>query len=216
MTDYVAPLLNLHRKVDIVVILWKNSRPMYNKSLITFLLLACLLMLTRPARSADAPSGGVEEGAGDQLNLPQGTGWEDWQVVRDQREHHATVKVLVRKGQAPATAKVRIVLAQTPKPTFDSPQAVADALVQTADRQCQKVTSTTVSKSAEDVTFEMRGFGCPGQKGERYLLQRIAYIGPWELQATYAPMDPIDNLPSAEKQQALKLISSVTIAPAPK
>jgi hypothetical protein len=189
---------------------------MYKKRLIKFLLLGCLLMLTRPATSADAPSGGVEEGAGDQLNLPQGMGWEDWQVVRDQREHRATVKVLVRKGQAPATAKVRIVLAQTPKPTFDSPQAVVDALVQTADRQCQKVTATTVSKSAEDMTFEMRGFGCPGQKGERYLLQRIAYIGPWELQVTYAPMDPIDNLSPTEKQQALKLVSSVTIAPAAK
>jgi hypothetical protein len=29
-------------------------------------------------------------------------------------------------------------------------------------------------------------------------------------------MDPIDNLPPSEKQQALKLISSVTIAPAAK
>jgi hypothetical protein len=71
-------------------------------------------MLTRPVMSADAPTGGVEEGAGDQLNLPQGAGWEDWQVVRNQSEHRATVKVLVRKGQAPATAKVRIVVAQTP------------------------------------------------------------------------------------------------------
>ena len=100
------------------MILWKNSRLMYKERLIKFLLLGFLLMLTRPAMGADAPSGGVEEGAGDQLNLPQGMGWEDWQVVRDQREHRATVKVLVRKGQAPATAKVRIVLAQTPKPTF--------------------------------------------------------------------------------------------------
>jgi hypothetical protein len=108
---------------------------------------------------------------------------------------------------------VRIVVAQTPKPTFDTPQAVIDALLHTADQQCQKVTSTTVSKTAEDITFEMRGFGCPGQKGERYLLQRIAYVGPWELQVTYAPMDPIDKLSAAEKQQALKLISSVTIAP---
>jgi hypothetical protein len=187
---------------------------MYKKRIVGFLLLGGLLMLTRPAMSADAPTGGVEEGAGDQLNLPQGAGWEDWQVVRNQSEHRATVKVLVRKGQAPATAKVRIVVAQTPKPTFDTPQAVIDALLHTADQQCQKVTSSTVSKTAEDITFEMRGFGCPGQKGERYLLQRIAYVGPWELQVTYAPMDPIDKLPAAEKQQALKLISSVTIAPA--
>jgi hypothetical protein len=187
---------------------------MDKERLIKFLLLACLLMLTRPATSAAAPAAGVEDTTGGQMNLPQGMGWEDWQVVRNQNAHRSTVKVLVRKGQAPATAKVRVVLAQTPKPTFDSPQAVVDALVHTADQQCQKATVTTLSKTAEDMTFEMRGFGCPGQKGERYLLQRIAYIGPWELQVTYAPMDPIDDLPAAEKQQALKLISSVTITPA--
>ena len=60
----------------------------------------------------------------------------------------------------------------------------------------------------------MRAFGCAGQKGERYILQRIAFIGEWELQVTYAPMTPSDNLPPAEKQQALKLLSSVTIAKA--
>ncbi len=95
-------------------------------------------MLTRPATSAAAPAGGVEEATGGQISMPQGMGWEDWQVVRDQRAHRATVKVFVRKGEAPATAKVRIVLAQTPKPTFDSPQAVVDALVHTADQQCQE------------------------------------------------------------------------------
>jgi hypothetical protein len=184
---------------------------MNEQRLIKFLLLGCLLVLIRPAPSAAAPSGSVEDSTGGQLNLPQGMGWEDWQVVRDQHAHRSTVKVLVRKGQAPATAKVRIVVGVVPKPTFDSPQQVVDALVHTADQQCQKATATTVSKTAEDVTFEMRGIGCPGQKGERYLLQRIAYIGPWELQATYAPMDPVDNLPAAEKQQALKLISSVTV-----
>ena len=188
---------------------------MSNERLTKLLLLGCcLLMLTRPATSAAAPSGGVEDATGGQMNLPPGMGWEDWQVVRDQHAHRSTVKVLIRKGQAPATAKVRVVLALTPKPTFDSPQAVVDALVHTADQQCQKATATTLSKTAEDVTFEMRGFGCPGQKGERYLLQRIAYIGPWEMQVTYSPMDPADNLPSAEKQQARKLISSVTITPA--
>jgi hypothetical protein len=45
-------------------------------------------------------------------------------------------------------------------------------------------------------------------------LQRIAFIGEWELQVTYAPMSPDDNLPPAEKQQALKLLSSVTITQA--
>ena len=169
-------------------------------------------MLTRPATSAAAPAGGVEETTGGQVNLPQGTGWEDWQVVRDQRAHRATVKVFVRKGEAPATAKVRVMLAQTPKPTFDSPQAILDALVQTAKHQCEKVSANSLRKSAEDLTYELRGFGCAGQKGERYLLQRIAFIGQWELQATYAPMGPTDNLPPSEKQQALKLLSSVTIA----
>jgi len=187
---------------------------MHKERLITFLLLSCLLTLIRPVTSAAAPAAGVEDASGAQMNLPQGMGWEDWQVVRNQQAHRSTVKVLVRKGQAPATAKVRVVLAVTPKPSFDSPQAVVDAIVHTADQQCQKATITTLSKTGEDMTFEMRGIGCAGQKGERYLLQRIAYIGPWELQVTYAPMDPTDNLPAAEKQQALKLISSVTVTPA--
>ena len=180
----------------------------------SFSFLICLLplMVARPVTSAATPA--VKEPASDQMNLPPAMGWEDWQVVRDQHAPRATVKVLVRKGEAPATAKVRVVLAQTPKPTFDSPQAVVNALVHTANQQCQKAIATTLSKTAENVIFEMRGIGCPGQKGERYLLQRIAYIGPWELQVTYAPMDPADNLSSAEKQRALKLISSVTITQA--
>src|ERR1700684_916271 len=134
---------------------------MHKERLIKFLLLGCLLMLTRPATSAAAPAAGVEDATGGQMTLPQGMGWEDWQVVRNQNAHRSTVKVLVRKGQAPATAKVRVVLAQTPKPPFDSPQAVVDALVHTADQQCQKATVTTVSKTADDLVFEMRGIGCP-------------------------------------------------------
>jgi hypothetical protein len=200
--------------VDIAVILWKNSRPMLKERLIIFLLLSCFLTLTRPATSVAAPAGSVEDTTGGQISVPQGMGWDDWQVVRNQQAHRSTVKVLVRKGEAPATAKVRVVLAVTPKPSFDSPQSVVDALVHTADQQCKRATVTTISKTAEDMTFEMRGIGCPGQKGERYLLQRIAYIGPWELQVTYAPMDPTDSLPAAEKEQALKLISSVTVTPA--
>ena len=124
--------------MDIVVILWKDSSPMCKRSPIRFLPFACVLMLIRPARSAAAPAGAVQEGTNAQLNLPQGTGWEDWQVVRDQRAHRATVKVLVRRGETPATAKVRVVVAQTPKPTFDSPQAIVDALVHTADHQCRE------------------------------------------------------------------------------
>jgi len=193
------------------MVLWKNLRLMRNQRLIKFLLLGCLLMLARPATSAAAPAGAVEEMSGGQLDLPQGTGWENWQEVRDQHAHRATVEVFVRKGEAPATAKVRVVLAQTPKPTFDSPQAILDALLQTAKHQCAKVSANSLHTSAEDLTYELRGFGCSGQKGERYLLQRIAFIGQWELQATYAPMVPTDDLPPTEKQHALKLLSSVTI-----
>ena len=58
-------LLNSLRKVDTAIVLWKNSRPMYKIRIVGFLLLGCLLMLTRPVMSADAPTGGVEEGAGD-------------------------------------------------------------------------------------------------------------------------------------------------------
>jgi hypothetical protein len=89
-----------------------------------------------------------------------------------------------------------------------------DALVQTANHQCEKASANSLRKSADDLIYELRAFGCAGQKGERYILQRIAFIGEWELQVTYAPMSPADNLPPAEKQQALKLLSSVTITQA--
>jgi hypothetical protein len=177
-------------------------------------LLACLLTLIRPATSAAVPAGSVATAPADQLSLPQGIGWEDWQAVRQQHADRATVKVFVPKGEAPATAKVRLVLAQRPKPTLDSPQAILDTIVQTAKRQCQKVSAKSLRKSTGELIFELRGFGCAGQTGERYLLQRIAFIGQWELEATYAPMTPTDDLPPPEKQHAIKLLSSVTIAPA--
>jgi hypothetical protein len=175
--------------------------------------MTCLLIPIRPTTSAAAPAGSVATAPGDQMSVPQGIGWEDWQAVREQHADRGTVKVFVRKGEAPATAKVRLVLAQRPKPTFDSPQAILDAIVQTAKQQCQKISATPLSKSAGELIFELRGFGCAGQTGERYLLQRIAFIGPWELEATYAPMSPIDNLPPPEKQHATKLLTSVTISP---
>jgi hypothetical protein len=165
---------------------------------------------------AAAAAGSVQGATGDELSLPQGMGWEDWHVVRDQHADRATVKVLVRKGEAPATAKVRLVLAQRPKPTFDSPQAILDTIVQTAKQQCRKISAKPLRKSTGELIFELRGFGCAGQTGERYLLQRIAFIGSWELEATYAPMSPTDDLPPPEKQQAIKLLSSVTISPGPK
>jgi len=175
--------------------------------------LVCLLILAHPATSAAAAAGGAQGATGDELSLPQGMGWEDWQVVRDQHADRATVKVFVRKGEAPATAKVRLVLAQRPKPSFDSPQAILDSIVQTAKQQCRKISAKPLRKSTGELIFELRGFGCAGQTGERYLLQRIAFIGPWELEATYAPMSPTDDLPPLEKQQAIKLLSSVTISP---
>ena len=202
--------------MDIAAVLWKDSRPMRDRQPNGFLPLLCLvlLILIRPVTSAAAPAGGVEEATDGRVNLPQGMGWEDWQVVRDQRAHRAMVKVFVRRGETPATAKVRVMVAQTPKPTFDSPQAIVDALVQTANHQCEKASAKSLRKSADDLIYELRAFGCSGQKGERYLLQRIAFIGESELQVTYAPMSPTDNLPPPEKQQALKLLSSVTITPA--
>jgi len=175
--------------------------------------LACLLILTRPATSAAAPAGSVATTPGDQLSVPQGIGWEDWQVVREQHADRSTVKVFVRKGEAPSTAKVRLVLAQRPKPTFDSPQAILDIIVHTAKQQCQKVSAKSLRKSAGELIFELRGFGCAGQTGERYLLQRIAFTGQWELEVTYAPMSPTDDLPAPEKRHAIKFLSSVTIAP---
>ena len=204
------------RKMDIAAVLWKDSRPMRDRRPVRLLPFVYLfvLMLMRPVTSAAAPAGGVEAPSDGQVNLPQGMGWEDWQVVREQHAHRAMVKVFVRRGETPATAKVRVMVSQTPKPTFDSPQAIVDALVQTANHQCQKANANSLRKSADDLIYEMRAFGCAGQKGERYLLQRIAFIGEWELQVTYAPMSPADNLPPAEKQQALRLLSSVTITQA--
>jgi hypothetical protein len=180
---------------------------------VKFSFLACLLIPARPATSAAAPAGSRSAAPSDQLRVPQGIGWEDWQVVREQHADRGTVKVYVRRGEAPATAKVRLVLAQRPKPTIDSPQAILDTIVQTAKQQCQKITAKPLSKSAGELIFELRGFGCAGQTGERYLLQRIAFIGQWELEATYAPMSPTDNLPPPEKQHAIKLLASVTISP---
>ena len=174
---------------------------------------ACLMILARPATSAAAPAGSGATAPSDQLSVPQGIGWEDWQVVREQHADRGTVKVFVRKGEAPATAKVRLVLAQRPKPTFDSPQAILDTIVQTAKQQCQKISAKPLNKSAGELIFELRGFGCAGQTGERYLLQRIAFIGHWELEVTYAPMSATDNLPPPEKQRAIKLLTSVTISP---
>jgi hypothetical protein len=121
-------------KMDIAAFFWKDSRPMRDRRFIRFLPFLCLfvLMLIRPMTDAVAPAGGAEAVTDSQVNLPQGMGWEDWQVVRDQQAHRAMVKVFVRRGETPATAKVRVMVAQTPKPTFDSPQAIVDALVQTA------------------------------------------------------------------------------------
>jgi hypothetical protein len=202
--------------MDTGAFLWKDSRPMRVQRLIRFLPSMCLfmLMLIRPVTSVAAPAGSTEGATDGQVNLPQAMGWEDWQVVRDQHAHRAMVKVFVRRGETPATAKVRVMVAQTPKPTFDSPQAIVDALVQTANHQCEKASENALRKSTDDLIYEMRAFGCAGQKGERYLLQRIAFIGEWELQVTYAPMSPTDNLPPGEKEQALKLLSSVTITQA--
>jgi hypothetical protein len=202
--------------MDTAAVLWKHSCPMRNPQLIRFRLSICLLllMLIQSVTSAAAPAGGVEEATDGQVNLPQEKGWGDWQVARDQRAHRAMVKVFVRKGETPATAKVRVMVAETPKPTFDSPQAILDALEQTAKHQCERVSVNPLRKSAEELIYELRAFGCAGQTGERYLLQRIAFIREWELQVTYAPMRPTDNLLPSEKQQALKLLSSVTITQA--
>ena len=171
------------------------------------------LTLARPAPSRAAPPNSAREAPADQTSLKQGAGWEDWNAVRDQRSPRARVKVFVPKGEAPDAAKVRVVLVQTPKPNFDSPQAVLDNEVGSAKRQCKKVSAQTISKGATDLIYEMRAFGCPGQKGERYLLTRIVFIGGWQLEATYAPMTPTDDLSASEKERAIKLISSVTIVP---
>lgn len=177
-------------------------------------LLACLVILIRSAPIAAAPAP-VTGTANDRFSLPPGAGWEDWQTVREQHADRATVRVFVRKGEAPATAKVRLVLAQRPKAASDSPQTIRDSIVQTAKQQCLKVSAKSLTNSATDLIYELRGFGCKGQQGERYLLQRIAFVGQWEIEATYALMTPTNDLPAPEKEQALKLLSSVTIAAGP-
>jgi len=177
------------------------------------LLLCYLLTLAQPLTIAAAQAGGMAGAQSGQFSLPQGIGWEDWQVVRDQHAQQGTVRVLVPKGEAAATAKVRVVLVEGPKPSFDSPQAILDNIVQTAKQQCEKVSGNSIRKGSEDVIFELRGSGCAGQKGGRYLLQRIAFIKAWELRATYASMSPTDDLPPPEKAQAIKLLSSVSIVP---
>ena len=177
------------------------------------LVLAFFFLVTRPATSAAAPAAGPQAASGGQLRLPQDIGWEDWQVVREQHADRVTVEVLVRKGEAPATAKVRIVLAQRSKPSFDSPEAILNTIVRTAKQQCRKVSAKSLSKSPGELIFELRGVGCAGKTGERYLLQRIAFIRQSEIEATYAPMTPTDDLSPPEKHLAIKLISSVTISP---
>ncbi len=82
------------------------------------LLLCYLLTFARPLTIVAAPAGGMAEPQSGQLSLPQGMGWDDWQVVRDQHSQRGTVRVLVPKGEAAATAKVRVVLVQGPKPSF--------------------------------------------------------------------------------------------------
>jgi hypothetical protein len=200
--------------MDIVAVLWKHSRSMRNArtSKLSLLIFLFLLMLIRPLTTVATTAGGAGDTVEGQVNLPPTMGWDDWQVVRDQRTHRAMVQVFVRKGETPLTAKVRVMVARTPKPGFDSPQAILNALVQTAKHQCERVNANSLNQGADDLIYELRGFGCAGQKGERYLLQRISFIGEWELQVTYAPMGPTDDLPAAEKQRALKLLSSVTIA----
>jgi len=174
-------------------------------------LIAFLLIVARPAMSAAVAAGGGQETA-PQFSLPEGVGWNDWQAVREQHNGRATVRVFVPKGAAPATAKVRLVLALRPKPSIDSPQAILDTIVQTAKHQCQKVSAKVLDKSAGELLFELRGVGCAGQSGERYLLQRIAFNGQWEIEATYAPMISTDDLPAHEKEHAVKLLSSISVA----
>lgn len=177
------------------------------------LLFCYLLTFAHPLIVAAAPAGNAGGTQSDQLNLPQGMGWEDWHVVRDQHAQLGTVRVLVPKGEPAATAKIRIVITQAPKPTIDSPHAVLDNVVHTAQQQCKKASATVIRKGDTDLIYELRGFDCAGQTGERYLMQRIAFIKDWELQVTYAVMSPTDDLPSPEKAQAIKLLSSVTIVP---
>ena len=143
-----------------------SSTPRMGRSLESKPLLLCyLLTLARPLTIAAAPAGGVAGPQSGQLSLPQGIGWENWQVVRDQHAQRGTVRVLVPKGEAAATAKVRVVLVEGPKPNFDSPQAILDNIVQTAKQQCEKVSANPIRKSDDDLIYELRGYGCARPKG---------------------------------------------------
>lgn len=175
-------------------------------------IISALMMLSGAAQISAAPAADQKQIATEGIYLPQDAGWGDWQIVREQRAERAVVEVLVPRGQAAATAKVRVVVTRMAKPSFDSPHGILDEIVQTARHQCQKVTATTLRESAEEVVFELRGFGCTGQSGERYLLQRIDFVDQSELQVTYAPMTPTNDLPPSEKRRAIKLLSSARIA----
>ena len=175
------------------------------------LLFAWLLMLARPATSTAAPPGSAQEGPAAQIRLPEGMGWENWTVARDQHSPRVRVEVFVPKGVAPDAAKVRVVLVQTPRPNFPSPQTVLDNEVAHLKPQCKQVSTRTIRKAGANLIYDLRGIGCQGQKGEHYLLTRVAFIGDWQLEATYAPMTPTNDLSPPEKERAVKLLSSVTI-----
>ena len=177
------------------------------------LLFAWLLMLARPATSRAATPGSVQGAPAADISLPEGMGWENWTVARDQHSPRVRVEVFVPKGVAPNAAKVRVVLVQTPRPNFPSPQTVLDNEVAHLKPQCKQVSTRTIRKAGANLIYDMRGIGCQGQKGEHYLLTRVAFIGDWQLEATYAPMTPTDDLPAPEKERAVKLLSSVTIIP---
>jgi hypothetical protein len=177
------------------------------------LLLAWLLMLARPAMSTAAPPGSAQGAPAAEISLPEGMGWENWTVARDQHSPRVRVEVFVPKGAAPEAAKMRVVLVQTPRPNLPSPQTVLDNEVAHLKQQCKQVSTRTIRKAGANLIYELRGIGCPGQTGEHYLMTRIAFIGEWQLEATYAPMTPTDDLPAPEKERAVKLLSSVTIIP---
>jgi hypothetical protein len=177
------------------------------------LLFAWLLMLARPATSTAAPPGSAQGAPAAQISLPEGMGWENWTVARDQHSPRVRVEVFVPKDVAPDAAKVRVVLVQTPRPNFPSPQTVLDNEVAHLKPQCKQVSTRTIRQAGANLIYDLRGIGCPGQKGEHYLLTRIAFIGEWQLEATYAPMTPTDDLSPPEKERAVKLLSSVTIIP---
>ncbi len=181
------------------------------RGLVRFALLGCLVAFAGAAGATEV-SGDAQSAAAEQLTFPPDIGWDAWQRVREQRSGRSMVEVFVPNGQAPATAKVRLVLVQKPKPGLDSPQTIFDGIVQTARQQCRRIEARKLSSSSSEVVFELRGFGCAGQVGERYLLQRIAFAGQWEIAGTYAPMTSMDDLPPQEKRHALELLASVRVA----